>query len=90
MKITDIIENISWDNNYFYINCENNKVKISIIDGEINIPIYNNINKVIYINELNVNDNITVIYKNKDEYIYPLKIILNDKYDFHSSSEEEF
>jgi hypothetical protein len=84
-KEYDYVRNIKINDNKLIIKCENNNININIIDGEIDINIYNENNEQLYLNELHINDRILLIY-NKIKLV---KIIVCDKYEFIESSEDE-
>jgi hypothetical protein len=80
----DIILDFKNLNNNFYIICKENKLKFNIIDGTIDINIYNCNEKKISISSLNKNDNILIYYKNN---IFK-KIVVNTIYEFNSDSSD--
>lgn len=88
-NIYDKIINMTHDDNYYYIECEKNKLRIKIIDGELNIVIKNTENNYIPFYELSVNDIINIYYNNINKYIEPKLIIINTKYDFYDNSDDE-
>ena len=89
-NIYDQIIKISYDKDYYYIDCENNKLRIKIIDGELNIVIKNTENNYIPFYELSINDRINIYYiKNNNNFIEPILIIINIKYDFYDNSDDE-
>lgn len=89
-KIYDKILDFKWDNTHYYIYCEKNILMISIIDGTVDINISNSENKHIAFHYLEKNDIILIKYNNIiNNFIIPEQIIIEPKYTFYDSSEEE-
>lgn len=89
-NIYDKIKEIKYDDNYYYIFCYENNLKIKILNGELNIIIKNNENEYIPFYELSENDIINIYYNNiNNNFIEPKIIILNTKYDFYENSDDE-
>jgi len=82
--VKDIIVDFKNLNNIFYIICKNNELKFNIIDGSININIYNCNKQKIGISSLNKNDDINIYYQDK---IFK-KIVIKTKYEFNSDSSD--
>ena len=89
-EIYDKIEDIKWDEKYYFIICKNNNLKINIIDGSLDIEVKNSENKYISFNLLEKNDIIKIKYKNFDNnFIYPITIFQNVKYIFTNDSSDD-
>jgi len=85
-KEYDYVKQIEINDNKLIIRCDNNNIIVNIVDGEIDINIYNENNEHLYLNELNINDRILLNYsKNK-----LVKIIVCDKYELIESSDDDF
>jgi len=85
-KEYDYVKQIEINDNKLIIKCDNNNIIVNIVDGEIDINIYNENNEHLYLNELNINDRILLNYsKNK-----LVKIIVCDKYELIESSDDDF
>jgi|SaaInlV_165m_DNA_3_1040750.scaffolds.fasta_scaffold120622_1 hypothetical protein len=83
------IKNIKWDFDNFYIECTDAKLKINIIEGSVDITIKNDNDDLVGISYLEEDDIIKILYNNSDnEYIKPIKIYVNIKYEFNSESSE--
>ena len=93
----NILENIYkiWnDINLFYIECNNIITQSPIINGTVEIQVYDDENYNIGINGLDINDSIKIYYKEKkNNMIIPIKIIKLNNYTFNnmsSSSDNEY
>ena len=83
-EIKGKIKNIKWDTNLFIIYINDEQVKIPIINGSVKITIKNSENKEVGIGYLDIGDLIKInISKNNS-----IKILINTKYEFISSSSE--
>lgn len=91
-ELYDKILDFKWDNNYYFILCKKNNLKVNIINGSLDIEVKNSENKYIGFNLLEKNDIIKIKYEFSDEkFIYPKIIFQNIKYNFiDDSSEEEY
>ena len=91
--ILDNIYKISFENNLFNIECNDNHIRAHIIDGSVKLNVYDNDNNIIGINGLEINDTIKIYYKEKKHnIIFPIKIIKLNNYifnDMSSSSDSE-
>lgn len=84
-----IIKKITYDNNFMLLECEKKKLKIFIINGNVEIDIFTNENKKVSYSYLENNDHIIVYYKKReDEYVIPHKIFINTKYILNSDSSD--
>lgn len=91
VKISDTVTEIKWDDNNFYIFCDENKLKCDVVNGEVNVNIYDKNNNNIYINKLNIGDLIIIEYnKLSENYIIPIEITINDKYEFYDTSDDDY
>jgi hypothetical protein len=82
----DYVKKIEVDDSKLVIKCDNNNIIVNIVDGEIDINIYNENNEHLYLNELNIDDRILLTY-NKNKLV---KIIVCDKYELIESSDDDF
>lgn len=85
-KEYDYVKKIEISDSKLIIKCDNNNIIVNIIDGEIDINIYNENNEHLYLNELNIDDRILLTY-NKNKLV---KIIVCDKYELIESSDDDF
>jgi len=85
--ILDNINKMSYENNVFNIECDENIIKAYIIDGTVKIKVYNDDNNMIGINGLKINDSIKIYYKEINlNIIFPIKIIKLNNYIFNNMS----
>ena len=91
--ILDNIYKISYENDLFYIECNDISIRSYIIDGTVKLNVYDSDNNKIGINGLQINDSIKIYYKEKKHnIIFPIKIIKLNNYTFNdmsSSSDNE-
>ena len=78
-KIRDIII----QDNMFYIVCDE-KYMAPIVNGSVSFKIYDTNRQQLYLDNININDNIKLYYKNN----IIKKIIINLKYDIISDSSD--
>jgi len=86
IKISDCINNISYDISNLYIECDNIKLCIPIIDGTICVKIRDMSKNNIGLYGLNINDSIKIYYKKYNNIIKPIKIIKLNDYIFNDES----
>ena len=90
--IEDKIKNFTIANNIFIISCEKYDLYFNIIDGTVNIDIYNILRNKLGIDYLKVNDVIKIYYKKKNLYLNKIKnikkIIINSTYEFNDESSD--
>ena len=92
-KILDTINNFIIDDNKFIINCYKNSLILPIINGSVIGNIVNELKEKIGINEVNINDQIIIYYKDVENqnnifYIKPIKIIKLLNYEFNSDTSD--
>ncbi len=94
-KVLDTIKdfNIIKTDNKMIINCTKYNLILSIKDGTVLINIIDENKEKIGLNELNINDRITILYRDiSDElgkkYIKPIKIIKHFNYILNSDSSD--
>lgn len=84
-----LIKKIIYNDKFIFLDCEKKKIKIFIINGNVEINLFTNENKKVSYLYLEENDHITVYYKKKEEeYIIPYKIFINTKYILNSDSSD--
>ncbi len=89
-KDRDIINKFRINDNMLYIECNKCILIISVVNGSIDIDITSDNGERIGLSELSEEDDIVFLYREyKDNYIKPLKIIKNTKYELIISSDEE-
>ena len=82
----ECINSISFDIMNLYIECDNIKLCIPIIDGSVCIKILDIYKNNIGLNDLNINDSIKIYYKKNNNIIKPIKIIKLNNYIFNDES----
>ena len=92
-KILDTITNFIIDNNYFIINCTKNNLILPIKNGSVLLNLTNELKEKIGINEININEQIIIYYKEieikkEKNYIKPIKIIKLLKYEFNNDTSD--
>ena len=89
-EIYDKILKIELTESDLYIKCIKNNLKIKVIDGSVDIEIFNSENKYIGFFNLELNDIIKIKYnKIENNYIIPEIIYINTKYDFNSDTSDD-
>ncbi len=79
-EVRDTIKSFKIDNDEMLLICIKNTYVLDIKEGSIDLDIINEYKEIIGINELDIDDNILIIYKKIDKklekkYIKPIKII---------------
>lgn len=88
-KILDIINKFEIENNLFIIKCKKNKLILPIKNGSVEINLSNELKEKIGINEININDNIIIFYRDlNNNNIKPIKIIKLFNYKFNDESSD--
>jgi len=90
-KILETIKDFIIDTNTMIIKCKKYNIILPIKDGTVQIKISNELKEQIGINDLNINDNIIIFYRDiNNSNIKPIKIIkfLNYKFNDESSDSE--
>jgi hypothetical protein len=87
-KILDTINSFLVEKNQMIICCNKNNIILIIKNGSVVANIVNEFKKTIGINEIDINDQIIILYKdieiiNGKNYIKPIKIIKQYKYAFN-------
>ena len=89
-EIYDKINSIEINDKCLLLKCKKNNLKINIIDGSVDIEIYNSENKYIGFFNLETNDIIKIKYdKIENNYIIPKIIYVNTKYSFISDASDD-
>ena len=91
-EIYDKINSIELNEKYLLLKCKKNNLKINILNGSVDIEIFNSENKYIGFFNLETNDIIKINYeKFENNYLIPKKIYVNTKYDFITDlSDDEY
>ena len=88
-KILDTIINFNIETNKMIIKCKKINIVLPILNGTVQVNIANELKDKIGINEININDNIIIFYR---DLIYinikPIKIIKLFNYKFNDDSSE--
>ncbi len=92
-QVNDIINSFKIENENMFLVCKKNTYILDIKEGSVDINILNEYKETIGINELNIDDNIIIIYKKIDnklekKYIKPIKIIKLLKYEFNNDTSD--
>jgi hypothetical protein len=90
-KILDTIHNFNIDNinNIMMIKCKKYNIILPIKNGTVQINISNELKENIGINEININDNIIIFYRDINNInIKPIKIIKLFNYKFNDDSSD--
>jgi hypothetical protein len=89
-KILETINNFEINDNNMIIMCKKYNIVLPIKNGSIIGNIANELKETIGINEININDNIIVFYRDiKDVNIKPIKIIKLFNYKFNDDSDSD-
>ncbi len=92
-EVRDTIKSFKIDNDEMLLICIKNTYVLDIKEGSIDLDIINEYKEIIGINELDIDDNILIIYKKIDKklekkYIKPIKIIKLFKYEFNNDTSD--
>jgi hypothetical protein len=92
-KILDTINNFIIEEFNLIIQCDKNTLILPIINGSIKANLLNELKEKIGLNEININDQIIIYYKeieNQKEknYIKPIKIIKLLNYEFNNDTSD--
>ena len=89
-EIYDKINSIEINDKYLLLKCKKNNLKINIINGCVDIEIFNSENKYIGFFNLETNDIIKIKYdKFENNYLIPKIIYVNTKYNFISDASDD-
>lgn len=89
-KIRQIIKEFIMTSDMIIIKCNKYDLYFEIINGSINFNFMDEQNNNIGLNNLNVDDDIIIFFKDKnDNIIKPIKIIKILKYNFNNDSSSE-
>ncbi len=90
-KILETINNFEINNNDFIIKCKKYNIVLPIKNGTIIGNISNELKENIGINEININDNIIIFYRDINHInIKPIKIIKLFNYKFNDDSNSDY
>jgi hypothetical protein len=88
-KILETITNFNIEENIMIIKCRKYNIILPIINGTVQVYISNELKEKIGINEININDNIIIFYKDLNHInIKPIKIIKLFNYKFNDESSD--
>ncbi len=88
-KILDTINNFIIEKDIMIIKCKKYNIVLSIIDGTVKNYMIDENKSIIGINDININDNIIVFYRDiNDINIKPIKIIKLFNYKFNDESSD--
>jgi len=87
-KYSGKVKEIKWDNDWLYLKVREKDFKIPIIDGSLDILIKNTENQEVGIAYVEKEDNVKINYKRYSNFLKPISIIVNTKYDFNLLSSE--
>jgi hypothetical protein len=88
-KILDTIDKFEIENNTMMIKCKKYNLVLPIKNGSIQINISNESKENIGLNEININDNIIIFYRDFNNVnIKPIKIIKLFNYKFNDDSSD--
>lgn len=88
-KILDIINNFEINDKEFIIKCKKYNLVLPIKNGSVIITLCNELKENIGINEININDNIIIFYRDINNInIKPIKIIKLFNYKFNDESSD--
>ena len=89
-KILEIINGFVIEKDIMIIKCKKYNIVLNILNGTVQINISNELKETIGINDININDNIIIFYRDiNDINIKPIKIIKLFNYKFNDDSSEE-
>ncbi len=88
-KILDTINKFEIDNNTMIIKCKKYNLVLPIKNGSVQINLSNELKENIGLNEININDNIIIFYRDFNNVnIKPIKIIKLFNYKFNDDSSD--
>ncbi len=88
-KILETINDFIVEKDLIIIKCKKYNLILQIVDGTVKINISNELKERIGINDININDNIIVFYRDiNNSNIKPIKIIKLFNYKFNDESSE--
>jgi hypothetical protein len=92
-KILDTINKFIVEDNFLIINCNKNNLILLIQNGTIKGNFVNELKEKIGLNELHINDQIIIYYKDienqkEKNYIKPIKIIKLFNYEFNNDTSD--
>ncbi len=88
-KVLDTVINFEINDVEFIIKCKKYNIVLPIKHGSVICTISNELKESIGINEININDNIIIFYRNIDYInIKPIKIIKLFNYKFNDESSD--
>ena len=88
-KILETINKFEINNDEMIIVCKKYNLVLSIKNGSVQVNISNELKETIGINEININDNIIIFYRDLNNVnIKPIKIIKLFNYKFNDESSD--
>ncbi len=88
-KILETINDFIVEKDIIIIKCKKYNLILEIIDGTVKINMSNELKERIGINDININDNIIIFYRDiKNSNIKPIKIIKLFNYKFNDESSD--
>ncbi len=88
-KILETIKDFVIEQNNIIIKCKKYNIVLEILNGTVQINISNEIKERIGINDININDNIIIFYRDiKNSNIKPIKIIKFFNYKFNDETSD--
>ena len=88
-KTLDTINKFEIENHTMIIKCKKNNLVLPIKNGSVQINISNELKENIGLNEININDNIIIFYRDFNNVnIKPIKIIKLFNYKFNDDSSD--
>jgi len=88
-KILETINDFIVEKDIIIIKCKKYNLVLQIVDGTVKINISNELKEHIGINDININDNIIVFYREiNNSNIKPIKIIKLFNYKFNDESSD--
>ncbi len=88
-KLLETINNFEINDTEFIIKCKKYNLVLPIKNGSVIVTLSNELKENIGINEININDNIIIFYRNINHInIKPIKIIKLFNYKFNDDSSD--
>ena len=88
-KILETINEFIIEKDIMIIKCKKYNLVLKILDGTVQINVSNELKEIIGINDININDNIIIFYRDiNDINIKPIKIIKLFNYKFNDESSD--